>query len=775
MSRSTLHWRPSYAVVSQQNECVRSPNAGVFYRSSHLSFAFPTLLQFGWPLIALPLLIHLINLRRHRRVEWAAMDFLLESQKRNKNRIFLRQLILLLLRTAAIALLLCMLAGPELKFKWGQLFGQGTTHHLVLLDDSYSMSDRDGSLTAFGEAKRVLGQLLDQATQQPGDQKLTLLTFSQASEVTAGADADGLDQPINRQGYEQVVARLNKLSVAESDAGPSQAIRAAVGLPKPVETEARIVYVISDFRMEQWRQNGELADLLGQLRNEVAQLQFIQCVDTTRANLAITNLEPESGIRAAGVETWMKLSVSNFGDEIVSPVTATVTQDGHKLPAVQFESIPPGETVTRRFRVTFPTAGAHQLRTSLDSDAVEIDNTRFFACDVPLQFPVLLVDGSREGDDGYYLRTALRPSGVSKPSWIPQVEQTSFLRQHEALSDFAAICLLDVPRLDESEVAALEAYVQQGGGLGIFVGPRIQKPFYNQRLYRDGQGLLPAQLDKATQLLATSIENTPDIVVSDHPLFSIFKGQRNSFLALATVNYYYAIDPGWRPQADGKTNVLAELRNGAPFVLSKEFGAGRVVLQLSKMSPKSTDLGVWTNWSLNPVFPVYANELVGYLSASQRQLALREVGSQLVLQVPQSDYEPEVQIRLPRNKGTASETVVPQVVDGKYIVDAGRTDVSGVWEFELRPRDGTVEQRLVAINVAPDEGDLHHLDRSELAKELPDLDYKFSLASQMSAAGASFAGFPLSDTFLYVLLGTLVVEQWLAYKTSYHTGSGSPS
>ncbi len=29
-------------------------------------------------------MIHLINLRRHRRIEWAAMDFLLESQKRNK-------------------------------------------------------------------------------------------------------------------------------------------------------------------------------------------------------------------------------------------------------------------------------------------------------------------------------------------------------------------------------------------------------------------------------------------------------------------------------------------------------------------------------------------------------------------------------------------------------------------------------------------------------------------------------------------------------------------
>ncbi len=45
---------------------------------------------------ALPVLIHLINMMRHRRVKWAAMDFLLQSYKRNRNWIFLKQLLLLL-------------------------------------------------------------------------------------------------------------------------------------------------------------------------------------------------------------------------------------------------------------------------------------------------------------------------------------------------------------------------------------------------------------------------------------------------------------------------------------------------------------------------------------------------------------------------------------------------------------------------------------------------------------------------------------------------------
>jgi len=734
-----------------------------------MSFTFQSLLTLGLPLIALPLLIHLINLRRHRRVEWAAMDFLLESQKRNKKWILLRQLLLLLMRTAAIALIVGMLAGPILQFQWGRFFGKGTTHHLILLDDSYSMSDQWDRSSAFSEAQRVVAQLLDQATQQPGNQKLTLLRFSQAGELTAGAEAADLEQPLTRQTYDELVAKLEQWSVAETDAGPREAVQAALSLPEPADGDTQIVYLISDFRTQQWQQDTETSQLLSQLREQAAQLQLIQCVDASRPNLAITALEPESGIRAAGVETWMELTVANYGQTPAVNVTATVQQDGHKLPVVQFEKIAPGQSATRRFRATFAGAGAHELEASLESDAVQIDNVRYFASDIPAEFPVLLIDGSREGDDGYYLRTALSPGGSSRPGWNPVVERPEFLRQHERLEKFAAICLLDVPRLDDAEVAALETYVQQGGGLAVYLGPRVQRSFYNDRLYRDGEGLLPVPLGVLTQLLAASEPNTPDISVTDHPLFRIFAGQRNSFLAVAAVNFYYGVEAGWRLPADGATAVLARLRNGAPYVLDKQFGAGRVVLQLSKLSPKSTELGSWGNWSLNPVFPVYANELVGYLSATRRKLHDHEVGAELVLNLPEEQYEPQVQIRMPRSKGSETLTITPQIEGDRYVVDAGRGDVSGLWEFELRPRDGNVERRLLAVNVPVGEGDLQHLDRDGLAERLPGLDYEFLLASQLTARGTSFAGFQLGDTFLYLLLAVLVFEQWLAYKTSYHT------
>ena len=105
------------------------------------TFDFMPLLWWGLPLAAAPLLIHLINLLRPKRVHWAAMEFLLASQRTYRTQVRLRQLLLLALRTLAVLGIVLALAQPRWRHALGRLLGGGTTAHLVLLDDSYSMGD----------------------------------------------------------------------------------------------------------------------------------------------------------------------------------------------------------------------------------------------------------------------------------------------------------------------------------------------------------------------------------------------------------------------------------------------------------------------------------------------------------------------------------------------------------------------------------------------------------------------------------------------------------
>ena len=87
---------------------------------------------------------------KHGLVQWAAMEFLLASYKKHRTWIWLKQLLLLLARMAAVILVVAMLAQPKTRDQWLAIFGGRVTHHFVVVDDSYSMSDRVAGASASG-------------------------------------------------------------------------------------------------------------------------------------------------------------------------------------------------------------------------------------------------------------------------------------------------------------------------------------------------------------------------------------------------------------------------------------------------------------------------------------------------------------------------------------------------------------------------------------------------------------------------------------------------
>src|SRR5678815_5141893 len=101
-----------------------------------LAFLNPLLL-WALPLAAVPIVIHLLNRRRFKRVPWAAMEFLLAAMKRNRKRLRMEQWLVLLLRTLAVVFLALLVARPQRA--GGALLGS-RTHHVVVFDDTASMS-----------------------------------------------------------------------------------------------------------------------------------------------------------------------------------------------------------------------------------------------------------------------------------------------------------------------------------------------------------------------------------------------------------------------------------------------------------------------------------------------------------------------------------------------------------------------------------------------------------------------------------------------------------
>ena len=167
----------------------------------------------------------------------------------------------------------------------------------------------------------------------------------------------------------------------------------------------------------------------------------------------------------------------------------------------------------------------------LPSDAVDTDNARYAALEFPENVPVLVIAGDGQAatkkGDAYFLTLPFSSNNVAPTGIAPRIEAPRFLRE-KPLDPFHVIYLLDVDRLDQTEIDALEKYVAGGGGVAFFMGDLARADFYNNRLYRDGKGIFPAPLVGPTELLVDRTETPSDLTVEgNHPVFSLFASQPN--------------------------------------------------------------------------------------------------------------------------------------------------------------------------------------------------------------------------------------------------------
>lgn len=123
----------------------------------------PGILALGAAAAAIPLIIHLLSRRKVRPVQWAAMTWLLAALKKHQRRLKLENLIVLLLRMAALVLLGLGLARLVLTDSSLSILAKPKRSVILLLDTSYSTAARDGARSVSDrvrtEADKVLSSL----------------------------------------------------------------------------------------------------------------------------------------------------------------------------------------------------------------------------------------------------------------------------------------------------------------------------------------------------------------------------------------------------------------------------------------------------------------------------------------------------------------------------------------------------------------------------------------------------------------------------------------
>lgn len=772
-------------------------------------------LTWGFFLALVPLMIHLINLVRRRRVQWAAMEFLLQSYKKHQKWVWLQQLLLLLLRMIAMVAVVAMLAQWIARSQWFSLLGGRVTHHYILLDDSMSMSERFGGASAFDKASQSLARIATQAMAQESPQKFTVLRFSRALGFRKDDTSTAIGQLAELNG-ERVDARFDvlvedlrrKFAVTQLAIRPRVALELANELLRQSRDETNIVYLLSDFRSQDWSDLEEVKQLLAAIDDASERVRFVNCApETQQTNLAITEVRPADEIRAAGVPLAIDVRVTNFGQDTARRIPVKVRSafydpnaaaaEPGKLsgkvdepPAVLIDELPAGQSTTRQIQVFFPLPGQHVVQATLPDDLVAADNVRWTVIDVHEGENVLVVDGDPGKRNAYYLGSAFQPGARASTGIVVTEKETSYLRDTspESLAAYRAIYLLDVDRLDERAVDNLEKYVRAGGGLAIFVGEHVNYAFYTTRLYRDGQGLFPLPLDREELLPPDIDENVPDFQVIDHPLFSAFLGEQNPFIRFVTIERSLRPPLGWSPPADSAIRVIARLRSHQPLIVERQFGEGRVAAFLTTVSPE------WNNWANDPSFVILLLKLQTYLAAPQRghdarlvgtplrlPLSAESAGKEIVFVVPGPKPDMPIVVRRTANAAvnetppgdavaspkdespSRQDTVLPGISE-----DAVNTARGGIYEAWTPTLAGPAAVRRFAFNVDPVESNILQSRPQTLLADLAPVRIAMQRADDFAFELTEDSRINRSTWLMIFLVVVLAGEQLLAYFASYH-------
>src|SRR5580700_10346391 len=149
-----------------------------------MSFLNPSLLGL-LSLVGIPLLIHLIRRRKLKVIQWAAMEFLLQSQRKQKRRLRIEELILLALRMLIVAMAVLAFARPVLRAGIPLFSQNARVYAVIVLDNSYSMEHHgpDGR-TSFERAQDSIHEMLSHVMKE-GDSVSVVLGSSKPDGMVA--------------------------------------------------------------------------------------------------------------------------------------------------------------------------------------------------------------------------------------------------------------------------------------------------------------------------------------------------------------------------------------------------------------------------------------------------------------------------------------------------------------------------------------------------------------------------------------------------------------
>ncbi len=652
-----------------------------------ITFANPAML-WALPVAALPILIHLFYRRRARPHPFAAIAFVLRSERRTARRLRIRRILLFTMRTLLLLALPLALARPETRKKDPAAAApRGPAATAFVLDASMSMNYRLSGRSAFDRAKELLdGALASTSAEDP-------VTF-----VSCAATFDPPRAPSFDRGAIRREIDAAPVTFAASDL--TKCLGAAARALGESPLKGKRIYVATDLTAGAFHLEVPAPVIHtpeGDVRPEVV---VLDAVGEAMPNRAIVDLtaEPSAAIGHRAVQ--FTFTVRNFSPDAVKDLTA-ILRVGNEVVAKGFLDLPARGAAQKTLTYQFPQGGVFEGRVEIDGDNLVPDDTRPFVVRVPREVRALVVNGSpspvRFRDEAFFVEAALTAPGSPVSPTFRDTESAS----EEKFASYDVVFLLNVRDLPKARIAELTQFVENGGGLFVSLGDQADPD-----VYENGIGTL---LPRALHLIKTAAERGAESAQKNaahfakvdfaHPVFSVFIGEaRNGLLAAPTFRYFLL-----KPGSDA-VRVIAAYDDGAPAMAEAARGRGRVIAYTSTVDRD------WSDWPIQPSFLPAVQRIASYLAGAldEREGKSVTVGEPVSLDAPPG-------IDLTSTIGPDGREQAIRVGEkGPYVSDTHLPGIYRVKGHASKERERIIPELGFSVHVDPRESDLTRLDEREL-------------------------------------------------------------
>ena len=624
----------------------------------------------GLAALAVPVIIHMIQRERKEVTEFPSLMFIRKIPFHSFRRQRIRNWLLLLLRCAAIALILAAFARPF--FRAAALAAVTSTARevVILLDRSYSMGydDRwDRAKTAAADVVNQLGP----------DDRATVVLFDSGAEVGPRSTTD-------RASLLSLIGE-SKIGSGSTRYGPP--LKLAEGIFEDSDLRQLEAVLVSDFQRSGVESASDVRFPAGTVLTPVA----VTNGEAAAENVSVTGVLFDREYFSGRERVSVSARITNRGMDAVGSLDVSLAIDGRDIETVATELPPNGSSTVRFAPVTIGDRSVTgTVRTQ--GDLLPTDDVFYFVAS-PGQVVNVLVVGNERGasEAALYLRRAL---GIGSNPAFDVATTTVANFDAVDLVGRQVVVLNDTRPPTGQAGSRLEQFVSDGGGVMVVAGERSVWP-------ADGPDLLPGTLGNPID--RTGRGAGLGFVDYSHPIFELFSAPRSGDVTTARFFRY-------RPmETTEPATVLARFDDGNPALVERQIGDGRVLFWASTLD------NFWNDLALKPVYLPFVHRLIEHLADYATPTPWVSAGQVLNLAEQRS---------LLADAGLTEAELVAISPSGERIlvsqgVRAGFLTTAEQGIYEVHDATTPSESPLtLAVNVDLSESNLTSIDPDELASML---------------------------------------------------------